>query len=791
MTVTNVQIFIASRFEEFAELRLALKSRIDDFTALPIQAVDLNDNLAGHAPPLGKCLAAVKNSEVMILLIGETYGGSPPGEELSYTHLEYRAAMEEDSNTVVLPFFISSRCAGNKFNGFSPDRKLAAWQKELIDTHTTSFLDSASDTKEHCIHIFDSAFNAIYEARPNASQDEMDSQTVSEDLDLDGSLAGDLLQEPVGLSHGDMERLDSSLAEEDLTFESAESSFKTLNDILLRPAEAAALEQKNEALKAIELGDRYIAVRHLRKALEFRPLDLTAAYWLARLLVSTRNKKSCRDAIRYALLAAKMASYEKRPHKASVSYMMASKAAGVLLEFDEALDYAQRAVHEAPWLATARVELASQMVGAGRVDEALDEIRRAFISMPEIILKANKEPSLVKLGKRYQDFKRTLRETLLKDVSRIISDEVKAHQLLGGSGDPSVEQLTLQLARLESRPLLNLCLEGRQAVKRQLNFIRKYASSLHSADSRTIERNQSSRFEELERAKRINEGLLENATGNRKTAKTRMFVSGALTLLLLLLALSAHGNNLLLFVLLVIGVVAASYSCQEWQNSGRISEAITDLERMAEKSGSVMASITSEKEELQGQAAAKAQALCAAIATFEKHVTSSQVFRIGKSIKAAKPGDLVTIDTQLQENVLKNALIYDVLMPDYLAVHSPAEPDKNGRMKVYRLVECRNGQPVLSRSAVYFDTSKAAGMVSKAPANSQSRPMLFEFEKNGHLFIKCPSCGKSGLAKMSDGYETNSGYKLNSAGTCACGMVYDEIYCDNKSLLPDMVPADY
>ena len=134
MSVTKTEIFIASRFDEFSVLRDALKHRITSFPVFPLQPIDLNDNVSGSTPPIGKCLASVKRSEVMILLVGETYGGSPQGETLSYTHLEYRAAIADDSQTVVLPFFIGLSYK-NKLAEFSSDPKLAAWQKEILENH--------------------------------------------------------------------------------------------------------------------------------------------------------------------------------------------------------------------------------------------------------------------------------------------------------------------------------------------------------------------------------------------------------------------------------------------------------------------------------------------------------------------------------------------------------------------------------------------------------------------------------------------------------------------------------
>lgn len=795
MSVTKTEIFIASRFEEFSELRRQLKIRIDSFPVFPLQAVDLNDNVSGGTPPVGKCLAAVKRAEVMILLVGETYGGSPSGEDLSYTHLEYRAAIDENSNTVVLPFFINSTCIENRFGGYSKDKKLADWQKEIIDNHTPAFLDSSNTAKDLCSVIFDAAYKAIYDARSESIQEQMDRQTTSEDLDPADVSAGEALDDSVGLSHNEMERLDSMFdAEDNAVFDSAESSFQNVTDILLRPAEAAALEQKKEAFKAIELGDRFVAIRHFRKALELRPLDFTATYWLARLLVSSGKNSDCRDAIRYGLKAARMASYGKRSVKASASLLIASKAASALNEFDEALEYAQRAVQETPWLAAARIEVASQLAGSGQVDEALKEVRRAFFSMPQILLKVNREPTFVRLGKRYQDFKRALREMLLKEATQILNDEAKARQLLNGSENLSPEQIQSQLAAMPAKPLLNICYEGRGAAKRQLSFLQQQASSLSGMDDNAVNRYHQDKLDEHEQSLKQNDKRIGKLLGDRKKISTQLFISAGIAALSLFIALQIKNNNQLLFIL-SLAVLASSVSAfNKWKTYRNVSNDIEKLQQHSRTSDSVKTSISNEAGQLRQQAADRLKAICSGIMAFEKHVMQSQTFCVGRSIKAAKPGDIIYIDSVLQENILKNAVIDDSIAPDSLAVYIPSkEYENNSRIKLYRLVEYRNGQPVLSRSAVFFNDKAGRKRIDMNTASNRINaklPMILEYEDDGYLNIRCQSCGKSSVVRSSMAFRTQDGYRLNGEGTCSCGLAFDTICFNDTNLVPGMIARE-
>src|SRR5215210_4803992 len=107
MAINKLQVFLASRFDEFHELRVALKSRINRLKVPAVEAIDLNDNAVDSEPPLSRCYEAVDRAELFLLLLGNTYGTSPKGHKESYTHLEYRRARRDGSKTI-LPFLIGN-----------------------------------------------------------------------------------------------------------------------------------------------------------------------------------------------------------------------------------------------------------------------------------------------------------------------------------------------------------------------------------------------------------------------------------------------------------------------------------------------------------------------------------------------------------------------------------------------------------------------------------------------------------------------------------------------------------
>ena len=133
------RIFIASRFEEFKKIRERLRKELLDCNLYPI---DLNDNNAVSHPPLSRSLHNVRESDIVILLIGDTYGEPPKGEVKSYTHLEYEEALNNE--IPIYPFAIGESYENNRIT-YSQNKNLQEWQKTLEEQHTLSMFDDERD----------------------------------------------------------------------------------------------------------------------------------------------------------------------------------------------------------------------------------------------------------------------------------------------------------------------------------------------------------------------------------------------------------------------------------------------------------------------------------------------------------------------------------------------------------------------------------------------------------------------------------------------------------------------
>lgn len=252
MSEISTQIFIASRFGEFAELRKHLCERINSFPVFPLNAVDFNDGRMSHKPPVDNCITAVKQSEVMILILGSTYGSIPKGYKFGYTHLEYKAAIEDDSNTVVLPFFVGDSYL-TKSPPFTDHDLLQQFQAEIMDNHTPGFLIEKEDPSQQALRIFEWIWKTLYDARTKTVQQQMEVTYRQEYITCDNDLTFDDVNLS-GLQSDEIsfleEKFDKKSIHTDSVFEVFANKNRLITDACLLPASTAAFEQYEDAMCA-------------------------------------------------------------------------------------------------------------------------------------------------------------------------------------------------------------------------------------------------------------------------------------------------------------------------------------------------------------------------------------------------------------------------------------------------------------------------------------------------------------------------------------------------------------
>ncbi|MEW5891133.1 MAG: DUF4062 domain-containing protein [Pseudomonadota bacterium] len=452
MALLKTAVFLASRFDEFAVLRKQLRELIATWPVVQLTPIDLNDGNVSHRPPLAECLGYVRRSEFMILLLGDTYGSLAPRSDKSFTHLEYEEAIKEGSGTRVLVFGIGEHYRGGRIR-YAKDERLAAWQKQVEENHTMGFFDPETPVDVMAKSIFDKFLTALYEMRFGAlSVDEQDD--VPEDL-------FDALEEEPLLDDAEVSRLDERSAREPSLVDDRARFANTLAAVT-QPAAVAALEQREEAQRALDIGEYGVAIRHLKRALEFKPLELISNYWLAQLYVALGRKEKAPEAMEMAERAARIAERDNLLYRASAAYIIAARAARLAGHNDEALGFAMRAVDAAPRFARAYTELARQHALREKSKDALEAIRQAFDLYPRSLRDVLGDPVFRPMRKEIDSLIKQLKAKIAHDVEDLLRIEGEIARL---AGQPAVN------VSVEGKTISQLLDAGRQCARRQYQHL--------------------------------------------------------------------------------------------------------------------------------------------------------------------------------------------------------------------------------------------------------------------------------------------------------------------------------
>ncbi len=460
-------VFICSNFEEFEELREKLYGAINSWAGCPMEAVDLNDNQPESRPPLDVSLDYAGRCDVMVLLLGSNYGGRPPGERRSYSHLECVEAWS-NGNPRVLPFFPTTE---SPFQ-LTPDdsRELSGWKKEIEERHTVGRLDPSLTPTDQAMDILSFVTREIY------------NRLTEEDRDLADSIiaADDLLSsfEAFGFSDEDLQRLERNAGLKDRTlFRDTREYIEDQVELLNKPDEAAALEKRREANKAIALGDRQAAIALLRRAFELHPMDEIVNLQLAKVLASRGIRGELREASVLASKAARMALHEGRYVTGASAYVLASQTSLEAGDLGKATLMAREAISSAGWLAPTHLQLARCLACAGKEAAALEEVERAFYLYPASLAGIHKEPEFIHIRRNLLKKKRALSSQALGSARSILITEIQTMLSFAPSDAPDFDINELAASKTIVGVMKAIHL-SRESGQRQILRLRRRAREL-------------------------------------------------------------------------------------------------------------------------------------------------------------------------------------------------------------------------------------------------------------------------------------------------------------------------
>jgi tetratricopeptide (TPR) repeat protein len=454
MSFQKTGVFLASRFAEFSELRKALKSLIANHRQGQLAPIDLNDGAISHRPPITECLSYVRRSEFMILLLGDTYGSLAPKSDKSFTHLEYEEAIK-DSGKRVLVFGIGEQYRDGCIR-FSDDANLANWQRQVESEHTLGFFDPDTPIAEMAKAIFDALLASLYEMSLGA-------RTAQADDALPEGIFDDFEDENL-FDESEVRSLDERNTG-DLSLIDDRSRFRNELQVLTQPAAIQAMEQREEAQRALDIGEYGIAIGHLKRALEIKPLELISNYWLAQLYVALDRKEKSNEAMEMAIRAARVAMRDKLPYRAAAAYAIGAKAAVLAKKPDYAFDLAQKGVEAAPRFARAHLELSRQHVLRSDIPAAIDSLKQAYFLYPRSIREIFVDPIFKPLRSSCNTFIAEQKAKVADDVQALLRLEAQM-AARAGTKCPDIN--------LAGKSYSELIREGRQCVLRQADFVCRF-----------------------------------------------------------------------------------------------------------------------------------------------------------------------------------------------------------------------------------------------------------------------------------------------------------------------------
>lgn len=357
-------------------IREEVTSQLGD--AFGLQVVDMNDGRARVQPPQDTCLAAVRSSEFMVLLVDDSYGQPAPGSERSFTHLEYDEAMRSGSRTKVLCYLISRYPIGDPGEGQLP-ALLRQWRKTLQANHTPvrfapdEGVDVVGARVARDLHLH--LVEWLRRSRPGAAAEPVEEVT----LELDERPIDEAL----------LDQLENRRARP-----SADAT-EPKHDMPDGPASTAAHEQAALSEHALQLGELEVAITHLQRSLEQVPLRPRLQYRLATLYLAQPTRQRLQKASAYLEQASRVFEATDHPFWAAACLIALARVRLALdaANVESAVAASTRAVEICDTFRSARYEHARVLAEAGKGEAALEQIDALAKLTPVYLSNAWRDPA--------------------------------------------------------------------------------------------------------------------------------------------------------------------------------------------------------------------------------------------------------------------------------------------------------------------------------------------------------------------------------------------------------------
>lgn len=440
----QISVFLASRFGEFSEVRAEIGRLLRENRNLNAQVIDLNDGAVASRPPYDECMRRVEQADIMVLLMGRTYGQLVDGRDKSYTHYEYLHALERDKR--VLPFFIGEGFTGTDGDYALMEPGMQAWARDVRARHTYGFETVDAQLTPH--------FQASEVVR----------KMYSEVLEL----LGVRWDEPVTtLSTEAQEAIRAQDTQNALRLTTEQRDRQALgleeldDDHDPGPEAAAAREQREAARQALEIGEFRLALDLMRRSVDRAPMDPESNEQLARLALAMagsveRSRQGLDEALAKATLAAKIFDARQRRARAAGALLLAAQIHMRRGESAAALGVLNEALTLRPNEVAAYLTRARLFVRQGDTAQAVREVMRAAGFSAGSLQEVFTDPELRTITRQVREAQKQQQKELVDAAQAILQMEVRLADLLGQSmsaDDVAEQDFTALLRRARSSVL--------------------------------------------------------------------------------------------------------------------------------------------------------------------------------------------------------------------------------------------------------------------------------------------------------------------------------------------------
>lgn len=220
------------------------------------------------------------------------------------------------------------------------------------------------------------------------------------------------------------------------------------------PNAMALNEQKMEANNALEIWNIEACLKHLKNALELKPLDFASNFYFAYVLMTKNSKKffiKIKEALINSISIAKksndISSYALCAAFLARAYLMAGKQ-------NECISILSDAKNSDENLAFIRYEMAKFLVLKKRFDEAKNELENAFRFNVDTLKLIKKDP-------------------FFNDYAELRDDLLKKEDIISSMDEYKINFVDKKIKKDDEKPNFNIENESKKSIFEQLSYIKE------------------------------------------------------------------------------------------------------------------------------------------------------------------------------------------------------------------------------------------------------------------------------------------------------------------------------